>query len=831
MARGKKQKCSQTALAVIDLQDALPQARVVYASATGATEVRNMAAYKRLGLWGPGTAFPDVRNFVTQIEAGGVGAMEIVARDMKQTGAYCARALSFEGVEYDRLEHVLSDDQSEVYDDLARAWQVVLQNFNSAMELTGADGKAKGYALSAFWSAHQRFFCTILIAMQMPSVLDDIERRLAAGHCCVLQLTNTNEASQERAIAKMGPEDDLSDIDMTPRDQLLQLVQHCFPTTLYEEYQDESGNTRTRPVRNQNGDVVRSKEAEAMRDVLLAKLATIRVPEGPLEMLLNRFGERQVAEITGRSRRVVRRVENGVERTVLQNRTPSQVRSDIEDFCAGRKLVLVFSEAGGTGASYHAGRQFENQRRRYHYLIQAGWRADSAIQGFGRTHRSDQAHPPYYMLCSTNLKGQKRFTSTIARRLDQLGALTKGQRQTASNGMFKSADNLESSYARDALRQFYHDLYEQRVPGFTIEDFQRETGLGLTDSEGGLKQQLPPITQFLNRILSLTITRQDAVFSMFEVRLEQKVQQAIDAGTLDIGVEVKRADEVVKQHDQVIYTDARTEASTRYVRLLMRNKNAPVTFDELTGRTQATWFKPIQFFAFNRHSKRTYGFAVGMDRTDEGGKIYHTFRQIGPHRSIEGIAANHPIDQEDIKNGENWQILSDLDEARRLWTEHMAMLPEWEEQEMHLLVGALLPIWNLLPTWHTRVYRVRTSEGESLLGREIPEDRIHETLVRFGVEVGEKYPPQKVIRFIKAGTHRITLSNGWFLKPIRSGGQIRTEIIGPQYADFRRMQDDWVVEQISWKWRGFLPTDSTLLESAMQKMMQTYPVTDCVRIA
>ena len=39
------------------LQLRLPQARVLYVSATGATEVEHMACFVRLGLWGPHTAF------------------------------------------------------------------------------------------------------------------------------------------------------------------------------------------------------------------------------------------------------------------------------------------------------------------------------------------------------------------------------------------------------------------------------------------------------------------------------------------------------------------------------------------------------------------------------------------------------------------------------------------------------------------------------------------------------------------------------------------------------------------------------------------------------
>ena len=47
----KKHDQSQTARAGMELQNALPQARVVYASATGATDLVNMTYLDRIGLW------------------------------------------------------------------------------------------------------------------------------------------------------------------------------------------------------------------------------------------------------------------------------------------------------------------------------------------------------------------------------------------------------------------------------------------------------------------------------------------------------------------------------------------------------------------------------------------------------------------------------------------------------------------------------------------------------------------------------------------------------------------------------------------------------------
>ena len=124
---GRGVKPSQQGLAGLRLQLAAPRARVFYISATGATSVHNLAYAARLGLWGQGPdyPFPSRESFVSAMEAGGVAAMEVVARDLKTLGLYTARALSFDGVEYDVLEHALTPAQIEVYDAYAGAFRTL----------------------------------------------------------------------------------------------------------------------------------------------------------------------------------------------------------------------------------------------------------------------------------------------------------------------------------------------------------------------------------------------------------------------------------------------------------------------------------------------------------------------------------------------------------------------------------------------------------------------------------------------------------------------------------------------------------------------------------
>ena len=238
------------------------------------------------------------------------------------------------------------------------------------------------------------------------------------------------------------------------------------------------------------------------------------------------------------------------------------------------KRILVFSDAGGTGRSYHADLGARNQRRRIHYLLEAGWKADTAIQGLGRSNRTNQTQPPLFRPVATDVKAEKRFLSTIARRLDSLGAITRGQRQTGGQGLFRADDNLESPYANAALRQFYKLLYAGQGRGLLAQRFQDATGLTLLDRDGSLKEELPPITQFLNRILALRIALQNTLFEAFDELLEAKIEAAIAAGIYDIGVETMTAESFRIAERRTVYTHPATGAETRCYRRAARPQPA-----------------------------------------------------------------------------------------------------------------------------------------------------------------------------------------------------------------------------------------------------------------
>ena len=64
--------------------------------------------------------------------------------------------------------------------------------------------------------------------------------------------------------------------------------------------------------------------------------------------------------------------------------------------------------------------------------------------------------------------------------------MTGGQRGTATAGVLSEADNLESREGLDALKVFWGDLVAGWVEGITLEQYEDQTGLTLTDENGNL---------------------------------------------------------------------------------------------------------------------------------------------------------------------------------------------------------------------------------------------------------------------------------------------------------------------------------------------------------
>lgn len=803
-ALGQKQGSLQGIAGVL-LQNTLPRARVLYASATGASDVNNLAYAVRLGLWGPGTAFANREQFISEIRDGGIAAMELVARDLKASGLYLARALSFAGIEYDILRHDLTPEQIAVYDTYCEAWTIIHQNLEAALELTGiVDGLenrtlnsgAKAAARSRFEGTKQRFFAQVLLSLKLPSIYPAIDAHLANDESVVVQLVSTAESILNRRLDELEPaEREALDIAYDCKEYVVDYLTRAFPTRQMEEYKDELGDVRSRPMWDEAGNPVHNPQAEAARADLIEHICALPPIPTALDALLEHYGVTAVAEVTGRSKRLVR---DGSGQQRLESRSPRTNLAETTAFMTEAKRILVFSDAGGTGRSYHASLDAKNQQRRVHFLLEPGWRADRAIQGLGRTHRTHQACPPLFRPVTTDCKGEARFTSTIARRLDALGALTRGQRQTGGQGMFDASDNLESIYAKHALHDWYGLLATAKLKSTTLSDFQRMSGLELTDQDGVLREDLPPIQRWLNRILAMKIAVQNAIFDEFLTLVETRVSAAKEAGTFDIGVETVAVEACEVLSDTVIRTDPVTGATSHLLELSLTQRRKVLSLERVLK--MASYEEQPLFLRNDKSGKVALGIAA-PSHMDEEGHMIRRYELVRPLRS-EYLRADR-LDES------AWEPVT-KSRFSALWEEEYAAdESQLVTETVYLATGLLLPIWGALPKEDLTVNRIVDKSGASWLGRHVHDLYVDATLEKLGVARKAQTDPAKIAAAILGGgTWKAPHPLNFTIRTSRVNGSRRIEIVDAEAARIPELKvRGCFTEIIAYKTRVFVPLD------------------------
>ncbi|CAH0357183.1 strawberry notch family protein [Sphingobium sp. CECT 9361] len=797
-------KGSQQGICGVLLQNHLPGARVLYASATGASDVNNLAYAVRLGLWGPETAFADREQFISGIRKGGIAAMELVARDLKATGLYMARALSFAGVEYDILRHELTPAQIEIYDTYADAWAIIHQNMERALELTGIvdaledatlNSGAKASARSRFESTKQRFFGQVLLSMKLPTVIAAVEHHLRAGQSVVMQLVTTAESILDRRLGSLGPDERAAlEIDLSPKEYVVDYLERAFPTRQMRVFTDDTGTARSVPMEDEHGNPVYNPEAEAARGALIEHLCAMPPIMAALDGLLEHFGHDRVAEITGRTKRLV---STGEGHQKLETRSARTSQAEAAAFMQGRKRILIFSDAGGTGRSYHASFDVPNQEQRVHLLLEPGWRADRAIQGLGRTHRTHQACTPLFRPVTTDCKGELRFTSTIARRLDSLGALTRGQRQTGGQNLFDPADNLESEYACAALISWFHLLVGGKLTSISHAEFERRTGLELCDKDGVMKDELPPIQRWLNRILALPIGLQNKIFEEFLSLVETRVSAAREAGRLDVGVETILVDSATLVDDTVLRTDPVSGATSHLLTIEITRRRTPVSLERILRIADSD---PTAVFMVNSKS--------GMVALQTRARALMEEKEGTPIPRIELMRpTRHEYMREHDLYETAWTTI-DRDAFAATWAKEVLDATQKVDSEtIRLATGLLLPIWSALPSDHLVVNRIADGNGQSWLGRLVFDDHVPQLFTKLGIDRADNLPPQDIAKSALAGRSvDLTRPFPMTIKRAIVNGSARIELVGCPSQQLAWLKSiGCFTEVIQYRTRAFLP--------------------------
>lgn len=788
----------------IALQRMFPNARIRYFSATGATEARHMAPYERLGLWGAGAPFPDFAAFLVAMERGGVAAMEMLCRDLKSVGSYLSRTISYgptrradgsivpeSAVEYEPLLHHLTEDERRQYNGIADLWAELLIAFERGEQTACQKRNAHRYA--QFYAAQQRFFLQLMLAYTLPDVVPEIEKDLTAGRSVVLSLFNTGEAQADRKVRDARAHGvELSELDATPREMIVQLIETQFPIYQYREQTDPlTGNVISVRVEDAAGNPEINRENLLRQRELLEKVADLDMPHNPLDAFVAHFGVSHVAEISGRTHRwehgkYVRRKLQGVPRRQLNE-------YETRLFQSGRKRVAVISGAGSTGISVHADLAGRNQQRRVFYAFQLSWSADQQMQAFGRVHRSNQSSAPIIRLVLLDLAGQKRLVNAVSKRLAALGALTKGERHSLSSDLFRPED-VTDEYGKAALTRLYREVERNS---------HAEAGVGMRELErmGVLNKEKTAVRDnyarsvehFLNRIMVLPVEKQNRIFEVFFERYTHAVEAAKRVGAFDFGVEELRARNLrAVTEPQTLFVDPASGART-----VLHELEGEVDVERLAFAVALASYAD-EGFCRNCRSGRVYAVAAHLE-TRPTEVLLGAVK--GPRRALE----RHELEQK-------YEPV-DPEEARDWWERAYENTPATEARRFHILSGAIFPIYDKIMgssgIQSVKIARAVLVDGRALVGLNLSPADVPSVKQRLGIGTPlAEASPVEILALLESGGV-IELDNGWRLSRSRlAGDEIVELVLNGVPANRAELEHYGLVEEIvHFKRRWFVVVD------------------------
>ncbi|XP_071399419.1 si:ch73-63e15.2 [Centroberyx affinis] len=818
--KAKNATSTKMGKAVLDLQNKLPRARVVYASATGASEPKNMIYMSRLGIWGEGTPFKTFEDFLHAIEKRGVGAMEIVAMDMKVSGMYIARQLSFSGVSF-RIEEIgLDNDFKLVYNKAAKLWAEALQVFMRAADELGLVSRKSLWG--QFWSSHQRFFKYLCIAAKVRCLVELAQKELEAGKCIVIGLQSTGEA---RTREVLDENDGHLDRFVSAAEGVFQsLVLKHFPSEK-QRREKGPGNKRKRKPRGRqpkfpkhtvdsggvinisddsssdtdgmdtdsnsspdslldNDDVIfvnhtscHTARIEEMKQGLLNKISVLgkELPLNTLDELIDKFGgPEKVSEMTGRKGRVVRRPDGSVryESRAEQGLTIDHINVKEKDrFMSGEKLVAIISEAASSGISLQADKRVKNQRRRVHMTLELPWSADRAIQQFGRTHRSNQVTAPEYIFLISELAGERRFASIVAKRLESLGALTHGDRR-ATESRDLSKYNFENKYGTKALDKITKAILghiENKVlppkgyPGGEAMFF-RDMKLGMMDvgifckeSRFGISTEKDcSITKFLNRILGLEVHKQNYLFQYFTDNFDYLIEKDKKEGKYDMGILdlAPGNDEIYEEKQEIFLTAGNPQDGQVVLYKISVDRGMP--WEEAYEKAQKLSGSEEGFYL--SHKLRGNHPCVLLAEQGRGKNFVVYKPNIGKQahpESLDNLQLRYRkvTPEEAQESWENQFTFSFKKCSHANWNGKCKKIEEGQEclqgmrlRQYHMLCGALLRVWkrvadvvsDITSSSILQIVRLKTKQHNKQVGIKIPENcvaRVRDELLLMDEEV------------------------------------------------------------------------------------------------
>lgn len=163
--------------------------------------------------------------------------------------------------------------------------------------------------------------------------------------------------------------------------------------------------------------------------------------------------------------------------------------------------------------------------------------------------------------------------------------------------------------------------------------------------------------------------------------------------------------------------------------------------------------------------------------------------------------------------------------AENWWINEENKIPAFEDRTIHILSGALLPIWKYLKTLShdsLNIVRTTTDDGTRLVGVNISEEWVRDIRQHFGLRSSIPTTANEVLRVVDFEKNSVNLIGDVTVRSSRFQGQLLTEICPSTFEQIRELRGMGLVNIVQHgRQRFFLPQESPWL--ALERVLFLYP--------
>jgi len=394
------------------------------------------------------------------IKRGGVPMQQIVATMLTKDGQYIRRERTFAGVAYNTVDTPVDKQTAEnmataMRDILAfsRSKDVVLKQmqkqFDKEAKMVSEVGGEKTTVQGAnFGSVMHNLIDQMLLSLKAKESVSHAINRLKAGEKVVMTVSNTMGSFLQNYAEDMGIE--VGDkVDLSFAD-------------LYVRYLDKQ---RMITIKAPDGKKTKRRLTdEELGPTLVARYNQIReqiqnsgfgsAPISPIDYMHNELRKAgyKTDEITGRT--ITLNYATGEPILTSRSANIKQRVNAVRSFNSGETDVIILNQAGSTGLSLHAKKEFKDKKKRHMIIVQPEKNIDTHMQMLGRVHRTGQVITPSYSQMMADIPAEMRPAAVLLKKMASLNANTTASRKSAvtAEGVVDFMNDYGGQVAQEYLR-------------------------------------------------------------------------------------------------------------------------------------------------------------------------------------------------------------------------------------------------------------------------------------------------------------------------------------------------------------------------------------------